>query len=218
MQFFLWTKCMHTCSSGLVSLIQGKFERICRKLELLGTTISMCIAMCNISVICELRQIGRTHRGLIRHSSKKNIGDKYHTAEEVSFAKLMAVICMIFVICWMPQMVCSANSNLGNSNFCFYIQISILLAQFWPSSALHKSFTRVADMLMCIYFTLDPYVYVLQRYFARGRIRTQSYDVVKCRTSTPNSVDCLNTSSTVTLNGQRGLPSSNALCVHIVSL
>lgn len=86
----------------------------CIKLKLLGTSISMCIALCNISVIYELRQIGRTHRGLIRHSSKKNLGDRYHTAEEVSFAKLMAVICMIFVICWMPQMVCTTEGYLGN--------------------------------------------------------------------------------------------------------
>lgn len=82
-----------------------KTSSLCDFLAILGTTISLCIALCNISVICELRLIGRTQRGLIRRSSRKSMGDKCYTAEELSFAKLMAAICIIFVICWMPQMV-----------------------------------------------------------------------------------------------------------------
>ncbi|XP_070168940.1 prostaglandin E2 receptor EP3 subtype isoform X3 [Polyergus mexicanus] len=75
------------------------------------------------------------------------------TTEEKAFARLMAVLSISFVICWMPHM------------------ISIPLAQFamrLPQTAIAirkfiRIFHTIADILLCIHFTLDPYIYVLLR-------------------------------------------------------
>ncbi|XP_033210378.1 prostaglandin E2 receptor EP3 subtype isoform X2 [Belonocnema kinseyi] len=77
--------------------------------------------------------------------------DVVATAEERAFARLMAILSISFVVCWMPQMV------------------SIPLAQYGlkvakSATILHKilrAFHIIADILMCIHFTLDPYIYVI---------------------------------------------------------
>lgn len=61
-------------------------------------------------VILELLRIGTTHdRALVRRISRSTINQrnctKYQTPEEVAFAKLMAIVCVIHVICWAPQVV-----------------------------------------------------------------------------------------------------------------
>lgn len=57
-----------------------------------------------------------------------------------------------------------------STNFFFVFQVSIPLTQYFPESKMCKSFGRIADMLMGIYFTLDPYIYVLYRYMEKGRV------------------------------------------------
>ncbi|RZC34731.1 rhodopsin, GQ-coupled [Asbolus verrucosus] len=115
-----------------------------------GTGLCFCIAICNLTVIWELSRIRPQGRVLVRRVSRSTLNSrmvaaKYQTPEEVAFAKLMAIICIIFVI-------------------------SIPLAQFGKNSTFDKIFSRLANILMCAYFTLDPYVYVLQRYIEKKKI------------------------------------------------
>ncbi|XP_067013194.1 prostaglandin E2 receptor EP3 subtype [Anabrus simplex] len=132
-----------------------------------GTLLCACIVWCNLAVVRALCRLGCRGTGsaplgrrISRNSSSRatasSIGSgnghaprfTYNacTTEEVAFARLMAVLSISFVVCWAPQM------------------ISILLAQFASPSRLVKVFFGLADMLMAIHFTLDPYVYVLLRH------------------------------------------------------
>lgn len=66
--------------------------------------------------------------------------------EEIRFARLMTFLSISFVICWLPQMTC------------------IIMAQYfrhWES--FHKTFCKIADLLMVLHFIIDPYIYVLVR-------------------------------------------------------
>jgi hypothetical protein len=90
----------------------------------------VCIVLCNLAVIRVLCHLGcrGTRRKVLgrrisRNSSRTrsmssgssttgvltNGGDityyNVSTPEELSFARLMAVLCVAFVVCWMPQMV-----------------------------------------------------------------------------------------------------------------
>ncbi|XP_052124369.1 uncharacterized protein LOC113203891 [Frankliniella occidentalis] len=66
------------------------------------------------------------------------------THEETAFAKLMGFLCVLFVLCWLPQM------------------IAIPVTQLWPDWSPGKKFSRLADFSLLLHFTLDPFVYVLQ--------------------------------------------------------
>lgn len=95
-----------------------------------GTLLCVCIVLCNLAVIRVLCHLGckGTRRKVLgrrirRNSSRTrsvssgnsttgvlaNGGDityyNVSTPEELSFARLMAVLCVAFVVCWMPQMV-----------------------------------------------------------------------------------------------------------------
>ncbi|VEN64579.1 unnamed protein product [Callosobruchus maculatus] len=82
-----------------------------------GATLCICIALCNVAVICELLRIRSQQKVLVRRISKAIIVNRdrpgcparYHTPEEKAFAKLMGFICLIFIVCWAPQVV-SMNS------------------------------------------------------------------------------------------------------------
>lgn len=54
--------------------------------------------------------VRRVSRSII--SNRVESYTKYATPEEVAFAKFMAVICVIFIVCWMPQMVSDINNYL----------------------------------------------------------------------------------------------------------
>ncbi|XP_012280574.1 prostaglandin E2 receptor EP2 subtype [Orussus abietinus] len=130
-----------------------------------GTVLCLCIVWCNLAVSRALGRLGRRGGGEIRRISRASSRAKplltlagpppevVATAEERAFARLMAVLSISFVVCWMPQM------------------ISIPLAQYsirLPETAtLARRCIRVfhvaADILLCIHFTLDPYIYVLLR-------------------------------------------------------
>ncbi|XP_046398795.1 prostaglandin E2 receptor EP4 subtype isoform X2 [Ischnura elegans] len=83
------------------------------------------------------------HSRFSNHHLLVNLSTATH--EELAFARLMAVLCIGFVVCWMPQM------------------ISILISQLAPTSRGGKIFSRLADVLMALHFMLDPYIYVLLR-------------------------------------------------------
>ncbi|KAH8406244.1 hypothetical protein KR215_009043 [Drosophila sulfurigaster] len=65
--------------------------------------------------------------------------------DEIKFAKLMAILSLSFVVCWMPQMIAIPLAIRENRV---------------PKSHV---FFMIADVLMAIHFTLDPYIYVLTR-------------------------------------------------------
>ncbi|XP_011146045.1 prostaglandin E2 receptor EP3 subtype isoform X2 [Harpegnathos saltator] len=138
-----------------------------------GTLLCLSIVWCNLAVSRALSRLGRRTgalRRICRASSRAKpllkiagpLGrpEIVATAEERAFARLMAVLSISFVICWMPQM------------------ISIPLAQFAmglseKAVTLRKCiriFHIIADILLCIHFTLDPYIYVLLR-MPRPRFR-----------------------------------------------
>ncbi|TGZ47795.1 prostaglandin E2 receptor EP2 subtype isoform X1 [Temnothorax longispinosus] len=131
-----------------------------------GTLLCLSIVWCNLAVSRALSKLSRRTialRRISRASSRAkplltvarpvNQPEMVATTEERAFARLMAVLSISFVICWMPQM------------------ISIPLAQFalqLPKTAVTvrkciRIFHVVADILLCIHFTLDPYIYVLLR-------------------------------------------------------
>lgn len=115
-----------------------------------GTLLCVCIVWCNLAVMKALCRTGRCdnkHRVLARRISRnQSLTYNACTKEELAFARLMALLCIVFILCWMPQM------------------ISIPMAQMDPYSFSSRMFFRTADILMALHFTLDPYLYVLQRW------------------------------------------------------
>lgn len=103
-----------------------------------GTLIVIWIVACNLSVTNELYRV-KTNRCSINPLIARS-------KEEIRFAKLMNILSLSFIICWLPQMAC------------------ILIAQFWGhEERLHRNFCRIADLLMVSHFIIDPYIYVLIR-------------------------------------------------------
>ncbi|XP_025415020.1 prostaglandin E2 receptor EP4 subtype [Sipha flava] len=66
--------------------------------------------------------------------------------EERLFSWLMLFLCVSFVVCWLPQL------------------LSIPLAQFFQNAAKLNVFYKIADLLLVLHFSLDPYLYVLQQW------------------------------------------------------
>ncbi|KAL7287760.1 hypothetical protein TKK_0018141 [Trichogramma kaykai] len=129
-----------------------------------GTILCLSIVWCNLAVANALRRLGRRNgalRRISRASSRArpllNVDSQPPelgiTAEERAFAKLMAMLSISFLLCWMPQMV------------------SIPLAQYLQRLPQDRvllrrliiGFQKAADILLCLHFTLDPYIYVLLR-------------------------------------------------------
>ncbi|KAG8200530.1 hypothetical protein JTE90_000604 [Oedothorax gibbosus] len=115
-----------------------------------GSLLCVVIVCCNLAVVRALCRMGKKSaahcgRTTVRKDSKE-LAYNHSTQEELSFAKLMVVLCVFFVVCWVPQM------------------ITILMAQLNPEdpSSPHP-FYRIADICMALNFTLDPVVYVLSR-------------------------------------------------------
>lgn len=124
-----------------------------------GTLVCLSIALCNIAVVLELSKIRSQNRVLVRRISRSIIVNNrtgytrhHQTPEEVAFAKLMAYISVIFCVCWGPQI------------------ILIPIAQLGVTSKASDFLAKIADMLLAIYFALDPIVYVLQRYLEKGSL------------------------------------------------
>ncbi|KAJ8950371.1 hypothetical protein NQ314_007910, partial [Rhamnusium bicolor] len=137
-------------------------------------------------VVWELSRIRSQGRILVRRVSRSIISNRvgcsrYQTPEEVAFAKLMAIVCVIFIVCWAPQV------------------ISVPIAQFYPESRSSKTFTKLADILLCVYFTLDPFVYVLQNYM-EGRCILPCCFFKRSMSSIPTTTTTLGTPTSVLLN------------------
>ncbi|XP_013116889.2 prostaglandin E2 receptor EP2 subtype [Stomoxys calcitrans] len=79
------------------------------------------------------------------HHSNSVTLSAHASPDEIKFAKLMLFLSISFVICWMPQM----------------IAIPMAIAPNRVPKA--HPFFLIADMLMALHFTSDPYVYVLSR-------------------------------------------------------
>ncbi|XP_045482233.1 prostaglandin E2 receptor EP3 subtype [Harmonia axyridis] len=122
-----------------------------------GTTLLLCISLLNMVLVWALSRMKSSRRVLIRRVSKSiltNNGTTYshRTPEEIAFSKLMSILCITFVVCWAPQMIC------------------IPLVQFYRNDYRIQRLSRLADFLMAIYFTLDPYIYVVYRYLQKSNV------------------------------------------------
>ncbi|KAF4519960.1 hypothetical protein B566_EDAN005460 [Ephemera danica] len=149
-----------------------------------GSLLCLVIVWCNLAVmrvLCSLsrrsmldrrvssrgnqvNQATSTYQSLSQQPSNASASRRNAaTHEELAFARLMAVLCVIFVVCWMPQM------------------ISI------PLSKLHavRPLLRTADILMAFHFALDPYIYVILR--CRRRPCIQTLLKLLCRPVRPKS-------------------------------
>ncbi|XP_050335260.1 prostaglandin E2 receptor EP2 subtype-like [Bactrocera neohumeralis] len=79
------------------------------------------------------------------HRSNSGTMTANTSPDEIKFAKLMAFLSISFVICWMPQMIAIPMAILPNRV---------------PKA---HPFFILADVLMALNFTFDPYIYVLSR-------------------------------------------------------
>ncbi|XP_037819736.1 prostaglandin E2 receptor EP2 subtype-like [Lucilia sericata] len=89
-------------------------------------------------------QSSTTHIPQYHHTNSVNL-TAAASPDEIKFAKLMLFLSISFVICWMPQMIAIPMAIVPNRV---------------PKA---HPFFLVADMLMALHFTSDPYVYVLSR-------------------------------------------------------
>lgn len=74
-----------------------------------GCLLCLVIVGCNLAVVQALCRMGRNSmahcgRTTVRKDSRE-LSFNHTTPEELSFAKLMVVLCIFFVVCWVPQMV-----------------------------------------------------------------------------------------------------------------
>ncbi|XP_012215226.1 prostaglandin E2 receptor EP3 subtype isoform X2 [Linepithema humile] len=132
---------------------------------ILGTLLCLSIVWCNLAVFRALSKL--SHRasalGRISKASSRikplltiaapNRSEVVATTEERAFARLMAVLSISFVICWMPHMLS--------------IPLAQVAMQLPPTAVITRKCIRIfyiiADILLCVHFTLDPYIYVLLR-------------------------------------------------------
>ncbi|XP_013165854.1 PREDICTED: prostacyclin receptor [Papilio xuthus] len=124
-----------------------------------GTLLCAVLVYCNLAVIRALYAItlgGGTVRRVSRTSCRRQAGrppgappapHNAATAEEVAFSRLMATLSVLFMICWLPQMVTSA----------LYLALGPTA---WSRLA---SLGALSDVLMLLNYVLDPVLYVLMR-------------------------------------------------------
>ncbi|XP_069160133.1 prostaglandin E2 receptor EP2 subtype isoform X2 [Procambarus clarkii] len=133
---------------------------------MLMCTVIVCCNLAVIRVLCRMRErlMPRRHSRASCRSSSSTSGDpsmNHATTEELSFARLMAVLSIFFVVCWVPQLM------------------TIIVAQMVGTNPLYKQVYRVADLFIALNFTLDPYMYVLfrrqQRYSNRHLRKLMSF-------------------------------------------
>nr|XP_050850281.1 prostaglandin E2 receptor EP3 subtype isoform X2 [Vespula vulgaris] len=136
-----------------------------------GTLLCLSIVWCNLAVSRALGTLGR-RAGALRRISRASSRAKplltvtgptpevVATAEERAFARLMAVLSISFVVCWMPQMI-----SIPLAQFSMTLTTKMVTLK----RCIH-AFHIVADILLCVHFTLDPYIYVLLR-MPRPRFR-----------------------------------------------
>ncbi|GFT22275.1 g_PROTEIN_RECEP_F1_2 domain-containing protein [Nephila pilipes] len=72
-----------------------------------GTTMCVVIVSCNLAVVsalCRLSPSSSKARRTTVSRDHRELAFNHTTQEELSFAKLMVVLCVFFVVCWLPQM------------------------------------------------------------------------------------------------------------------
>ncbi|XP_071041798.1 prostaglandin E2 receptor EP3 subtype-like [Parasteatoda tepidariorum] len=112
-----------------------------------GTTMCIVIVTCNLAVVGALCRISPESSHVRRTTVSKDhreLSFNHTTQEELSFAKLMVILCIFFVVCWLPQMA------------------TVIISQLHPDMTNHPFF-RIADVCTALNFILDPIVYVLSR-------------------------------------------------------
>uniref|UniRef100_A0A8D9DZC6 Prostacyclin receptor n=1 Tax=Cacopsylla melanoneura TaxID=428564 RepID=A0A8D9DZC6_9HEMI len=116
-----------------------------------GMLLTLSMVLANLSVVRTLcfksDGYGRGGNPLVRRVSR-NASLTYNAAtkEELAFGKLMVLLSVMFILCWVPQL------------------ISVPLVQFWGKARFTSSIVQVGDLLLALHFTIDPYIYVLQRW------------------------------------------------------
>ncbi|CAK1545797.1 unnamed protein product [Leptosia nina] len=139
-----------------------------------GTALCVILVYCNLAVIRALYAITAPRDGgpVVRRVSKSSCrqrqrcGEALHhhnaaTAEEVAFSRLMATLSVLFMICWLPQMVTSA----------LYLSLG---PESWKRL---DSLGRLSDMLMLLNYVLDPILYVL---FRRCSLSAFCHNIATC--------------------------------------
>lgn len=138
-----------------------------------GTLLCLSIVWCNLAVSRALSKLSRRTVALRRISKASSrtkplltiTGPPHRpemvaTTEERAFARLMAVLSISFVICWMPHMI-----SIPLAQFAMQLPKTAVTARKWI-----RHFYIIADILLCVHFTLDPYIYVILR-MPRPRFR-----------------------------------------------
>ncbi|XP_063873440.1 prostaglandin E2 receptor EP4 subtype-like isoform X1 [Scylla paramamosain] len=118
-----------------------------------GMVMCAVIVCCNLSVIrvlCRMRErlLPRRHSRASCRSATSTSGDtavNLATPEELSFARLMAILSITFVACWVPQLM------------------TIIAGQIVGNKPEYKNFYRIPDIFILLNFCLDPCMYVLFR-------------------------------------------------------
>ncbi|KAH0545847.1 hypothetical protein KQX54_003536 [Cotesia glomerata] len=102
-----------------------------------------------------LRRCSRaaSHNKAFSPSKTFSLGEVGSTCEERAFARLMTVLSTSFVICWMPHMITIPVAQ-------YYLSLKETTTVIKKSI---KIFFQIADVLLGVHFTLDPYFYVLLR-------------------------------------------------------
>lgn len=110
-----------------------------------GTSLCVFIILCNAGVFAELLKMRRRRKNLRITENETGKAQEYPNAEEIVFAKLMGFLCFIFVLCWLPDM------------------LMVPWAQIKPDSKMLAKFSALGNVLKLLYFTVDPFVYVIYR-------------------------------------------------------
>ncbi|XP_075984764.1 prostaglandin E2 receptor EP2 subtype [Anticarsia gemmatalis] len=144
-----------------------------------GTTLCLVLVYCNLAVIRALYAITvpRGSQPVVRRVSKSSCrqraraqplapGDHHNaaTAEEVAFSRLMAMLSVLFMICWMPQMITSAlYLGLGRDK--------------WERL---RPLGMLSDVLMLFNYVLNPILYVLMRQRRRLSLTALCHNIAHC--------------------------------------
>lgn len=149
-----------------------------------GTLLCVILVYCNLAVIKALYAITSPRAGgapIVRRLSKNSCRqsqrqraapggepEPHHhnaaTAEEVAFSRLMATLSVLFMVCWLPQMVTSAlYLSLGPKSW----------ARLGPLA-------NLSDVLMLLNYVLDPILYVLMRQRRRFSPSAMCHSIAHC--------------------------------------
>ncbi|XP_073979363.1 prostaglandin E2 receptor EP3 subtype isoform X2 [Rhodnius prolixus] len=139
-----------------------------------GLLLCACLVTCNLAVMRVLLSpvnLQRKSHVLVRRISRnRDLTYNASTSEELAFAKVMGLLCLVFVICWLPQL------------------FTVPIAQMYPRSPRCHFYVNLADGILALHFVVDPYLYVLQRWacfrnLCRSRPSSRDILVLECSPS-----------------------------------